>query len=191
MSIICPNCKYDQNPPGGEFCESCGEFLATDTTNDALSITPAVEVSASTTPITSGTLEPVSTFPLPDPPTTINTESLLNGPSPNRLISVQDAAPINEFIFTDDCLLIGRFDPDTGPVDVDLDEFQGADTVSRHHAELYKESGQWKIRDLGSTNGVFIRKQGERRFSSRLLSPESIYSGDEIAIGKVRLKVES
>ncbi len=32
------------------------------------------------------------------------------------------------------------------------------DTVSRHHCEIFLESGQYMVRDLGSTNGTFVNR---------------------------------
>ncbi len=104
-----------------------------------------------------------------------------------KLLPKQTNAPISEFTLNESNLLVGRFDPETGPVDVDLEGFVGEETVSRQHAEIYQERGEWKIKDIGSTNGVFIKRSGQTRFSSRITMPESIYPGDEIALGKVRL----
>jgi pSer/pThr/pTyr-binding forkhead associated (FHA) protein len=81
---------------------------------------------------------------------------------------------------------VGIFDPDTGPVEIDLETFFGGETVSRNHAEIYQELGTWKIKDLGSTNGVFIKPPGQPRFSARITIPTPLNSGDEIAFGKVR-----
>jgi len=54
-------------------------------------------------------------------------------------------------------LVVGRFDASTGPVEIDLTGVPGAENISRRHAELYFEGGAWKVRDLGSTNGVFVK----------------------------------
>jgi pSer/pThr/pTyr-binding forkhead associated (FHA) protein len=78
-----------------------------------------------------------------------------------------------------------------GPVDIDLEPFSGGDTVSRNHAEIYQEGGVWKIKDLGSTNGIFIKSAGQTRFAARITVPETLNSGDEIAFGKVRFLFQS
>ena len=62
----------------------------------------------------------------------------------------------------------------------------GDDTISRHHAEIYQEAGQWKIKDLGSTNGVFVKRLGQTRYAAIIMSPETLFSGDEVAIAKIR-----
>ncbi len=108
-----------------------------------------------------------------------------------RLIAKQAGSPIPEFTLDSGNAIIGRFDPDTGPVDVDLEGFKGEDTISRNHAEIYQEGGQWKVKDLGSVNGVFIKRSGESRFSARITMPEIVHPGDEIAIAKIRFLFQS
>jgi len=82
-------------------------------------------------------------------------------------------------------MVVGRFDPSTGPVDIDVTGLPGAEHISRRHAEIYAESGTWKVRDLGSTNGVFIKRAGEEGYSPRLQEPSELKGGDEIAFGNV------
>lgn len=82
-------------------------------------------------------------------------------------------------------LVVGRFDPSSGPVDIDAAEFGGAEHISRHHAELFTESGVWKVRDLGSTNGVFLKRAGEEGYGPRLQEPAELHDGDEVAFGNV------
>ncbi|MDO4245688.1 MAG: FHA domain-containing protein [Deinococcus sp.] len=84
-------------------------------------------------------------------------------------------------------LMVGRFDASSGPVDIDLSSLPGAEHISRHHAELYREGGQWFVRDLGSTNGVFVRKGGQTAFSPRLQEPTLLTDGDELAFGNLML----
>ena len=61
--------------------------------------------------------------------------------------------------------VIGRFDPETGPVDVNLGPLPEAVYISRHHAEIWSgASGQWFIKDLSSGNGTFVCAAGERQF---------------------------
>ena len=84
-------------------------------------------------------------------------------------------------------LIIGRFDPESGPVDIDLENTPEAAQISRHHAEMYREAdGTWYVRDLGSTNGVFIKPAGASTFNSRITTPEAVSNGDEIAFGNAR-----
>ena len=84
--------------------------------------------------------------------------------------------------------IIGRFDPETGPVDVDLGPLPEAVYVSRNHAEIWCDaSGQWFVKDLGSGNGTFVCAAGERQFK-KSNGEQPIKDGDEIAIGNARFE---
>jgi pSer/pThr/pTyr-binding forkhead associated (FHA) protein len=84
-------------------------------------------------------------------------------------------------------LVVGRFDPETGPVDVDLGTMPGAEHISRQHGELYRDaSGLWMVRDLGSTNGIFVKGAAEATFGPRITEPRPLTSGDELAFGNAR-----
>ena len=53
------------------------------------------------------------------------------------------------------------------------------DQISGHHAEIYAGREGFRIRDLGSTNGTFLR--GER------ISDSVLYAGDEFTVGSTRI----
>lgn len=177
--IICDACGYE-NPDNVAFCEACGTELTvspipapTSSTEDPFAATPVESVSSPTFPTQKPTDETVSS---PSAPVTFGTA---------KLVAKAPKPPSSEFIL-DNNNIIGRFDPDTGPVEIDLDGFPGEDTISRNHAEIYQEGGHWKIKDLGSTNGVFIKRAGQTRFGARITLPETLMPGDEIAIAKIR-----
>jgi FHA domain-containing protein/uncharacterized protein DUF1707 len=50
------------------------------------------------------------------------------------------------------------------------------DSVSRRHAELWREAGRWYIRDLGSRNGTRVN-------GLRVLEPVGVRPGDRITLG--------
>lgn len=85
-------------------------------------------------------------------------------------------------------VVVGRFDPEKGPVDIDLSSLPGSEYVSRHHAQIYPDpSGQWFVIDLGSSNGTFIKPAGSPQFQRIPENqPVPINDGDEIAFGGVR-----
>jgi len=132
-------------------------------------------------------------IPIPAPPTTpvaiphvtFNVNSIAA-----RLVATQSNAPVPEFWITSSAL-VGIFDPDRGPVDIDLENFSGGETISRQHAEIYTEGEAWKIKDLGSTNGVFIKPAGQNRFNARITAPTALNPGDEVAIAKVCFTFQS
>jgi hypothetical protein len=84
-------------------------------------------------------------------------------------------------------MTVGRFDPSSGPVDIDVSTLAGAEHISRRHAEMFFADGVWQVRDLGSTNGVFIKAAGQAAFSPRLQAPYRLNNGDEIAFGNMIL----
>jgi pSer/pThr/pTyr-binding forkhead associated (FHA) protein len=183
MTINCPSCGYDKNPLSTEYCEACGsELLATVNTNSSPTI-----VQTSAPSIQSHENELIQIEAPTPTPNLSNTTSASIG----RLISKQAGSPISEFSLDSNNATVGRFDPDTGPVDVDLEGFRGEETVSRSHAEIYYETQQWKVKDTGSTNGVFIKRSDQPRFGARITMPETLNSGDEIAFGKIRFLFQS
>ncbi|TPX28019.1 FHA domain-containing protein [Cylindrospermopsis raciborskii] len=175
--ITCTACGYDQNPDNTEFCSICGSELPI-----------AVTTASTTSPTIAPTIIKPPIQPAP-PPISDHSYSptipLTRTSATARLVCKQINAPIPEFILENNAI-VGIFDQDTGPVDIDLETFLGGDTVSRNHAEIYQEAGIWKVKDLGSTNGVFIKGQGQTRFSARITVPTALKPDDEIAFGKVK-----
>lgn len=88
----------------------------------------------------------------------------MNGPLQSR--SVELPSPV--------CIL-GR-DPDCS---VHLAE----ESVSKQHARLTCEAGQFSIDDLGSSNGTFVNGR-------RIHAPAELRPGDLIRLGAVILKLE-
>lgn len=202
MSLTCQACG-SSNPANSEFCDACGCELESVSTS-----TPTVVASAQTVLPTAPISSPSYSTPTPYsapistelPPQTSytnlsqstvqSTPYTASAASTAKLISKQSGAPISEFNLEANNI-IGRFDSDTGPVEIDLEGFPGDDTISRNHSEIYSEAGQWKIKDLGSTNGVFIKAINETRFGPRITMPTALNNGDEISLGKVRLLFQS
>lgn len=56
--------------------------------------------------------------------------------------------------------------------------------VSRRHCCIAQVNSQFLIRDLGSTNGVFVN-------GSRISTETRLRLGDEVTIGDVRFRIES
>lgn len=79
---------------------------------------------------------------------------------------------------------IGRFDPTVGPIDVDLGSIPEGTYVSRKHARISFEDDVWRIEDLGSSNGLFIKRDDFERVQSVELA-----DGDQIALGNARFVI--
>jgi len=173
MSVSCPLCYYDRNPNNSEFCEVCG----TEITGSKTVETPKEKLIMALQ--NSGTPTTIQTLP---PPTWENPKNV----GLAKLIPKQVGAPIPEFILDSERAIAGKFDPNTGPVEIDLSGFYGAENVSPQHAEIYLESGEWKIKDFGSTTGTFIKSFGASGYE-KIIGPKTLNSGDEITIGNIRL----
>lgn len=103
-----------------------------------------------------------------------------------KLIFIKTGYSTAEFTLDNHRYIIGRTDINTREVNIDLTHFPDAETISRYHGQIYREGNQWKVQDLDSLNGIFIKRSGQTRFSSRITTPEILNSGDEVAFGKIR-----
>jgi hypothetical protein len=90
------------------------------------------------------------------------------------------------YVLHSERMVVGRFDPSAGPVDIDLSGGQGENYISRRHAEVYLEAGAWMVRDLGSTNGVYVKRAGQAQYSPRIIEPQALSDGDEVAFGNMK-----
>jgi hypothetical protein len=206
---VCQVCQKE-NPTGVEYCEDCGAAM---TPAGAPAAAPAGTVSTPTAPAapppapTPVESAPAATAPeaaapaasadgpaatdAPPPPapaTETPDTTAAGGRQRARLIAIRYGAPTGEEIpLLGQRLLVGRFDPETGPVDVELSSVAKGVHISRQHGELYREGGdQWLVRDLGSTNGVFVKSSGDPSFGPRITAPRPLSNGDEVAFGNAR-----
>jgi pSer/pThr/pTyr-binding forkhead associated (FHA) protein len=181
MAMICPECQH-KNIDGVVYCEKCGHEFGSEPE------IPIAPVEKTGTPIQQ---------PITSPEVPVKHAELVQpamGITKARLVPKSKTFPVNEILLEESLIVIGKFDPDHGPVDFDLEKLIGikeAEKISRQHAEVYFESGSWKIKDLDSSNGVFIKRAGERRFLPKITSPEMLHSGDEIAIADIGFVFET
>lgn len=190
--ITCSACGYE-NQDNAEFCDACGSELQP-VVNKLYSPEAPTVVQAEIIqpPIAAPTQKNQPIYPPQNitQPTFPSFPSFPSTTTTARLISKQPNPPVAEFTL-EPSNLIGIFDPEMGPVEIDLEVFLGSDTVSRHHGEIYLEGGVWKVKDTGSTNGIFIKPAGQARFNARITTPETLNPGDEIAFAKVRFVFQS
>ncbi|MDE5096778.1 MAG: FHA domain-containing protein [Trichodesmium sp. St11_bin5] len=216
MSITCDLCFYNRNSEKNKFCEVCGSEIRLSTTllkTQEKSIQEgeiqiAIQTDKNTVNQDKDINQNINNYFLKTPtyinkttsknpiieadkkvnmtPKNAINSTLINS-SIVKLIPKQIGAPIPEFIIDSNNAIIGKFNPEIGPVEIDLDGFYGDNTVSLTHAEIYFKNNQWQIKDMGSTNGIYIKHIGKTRFGYRINKPEILNSGDEIAIGKIRL----
>jgi FHA domain len=190
---VCQVCQH-QNPQGAEYCEECGAALGA--ASGAAPVQPPVTSApvASTAPAASTASTPALTASTTSATPATSHGSTPPGPTASatglqpRLLGKRHGAPTGEEIpLLGERLVVGRFDPETGPVDIDLSASPETQHVSRQHGELYREAdGRWFVRDLGSTNGVFVKRSSDASFGQRITEPREIANGDELAFGNAR-----
>lgn len=190
---VCQVCQHN-NPEGAEYCEECGAALAPKQETAPVGTTAPSQANAPSTPSQSP-VSPASPSSLPTaepsaaatPPPAPASPPPATGSRPRLLVRRYGALTGDEVPLQGERLVVGRFDPETGPVDVDLSGTPEAEHVSRQHAELYRETeGRWFVRDLGSTNGVFVKGGGAATFGPRISEPRALADGDELAFGNAR-----
>ena len=92
-----------------------------------------------------------------------------------------------EFSIQDGNNLIGRWDPqDKSFPEIDLEEDDVDAKVSRRHCVIEKTGDKAILEDIGSLNGTFVNavkvEQGQKA---------ELQSGDEVIIGKIKLRFEA
>lgn len=185
MSKECPVCNKIY-PDDTQFCEVDGTELQPDIQQEMPSIAGSNSSNISESAI--------DTKPEP----LINADSsssTLNIPiSPNSdfrpatitlTLKTGEALTNNIFDLKSKSLIVGKFNSSTGPIDIDLSGIAGSEHVSRRHGEFIFNNGSWNIKDIGSTNGTFIKKAGESSFSPRIQEIIAIKDGDEVSFGNM------
>ena len=92
-------------------------------------------------------------------------------PGSALLVVVRGPNAGSRFLLDDDFTSTGRH-PDS---DIFLDDV----TVSRRHAEFYRQGDRFTVRDVGSLNGTYVNRER--------IEEAELFGGDEVQIGKFRL----
>jgi len=84
--------------------------------------------------------------------------------------------------------LVGRRDPMSNIFpEVDLSKYDPQTKISRRHARIWREGGQYMVEDLGSSNGTVVASQIADSFRLVPLKPHVLSHGDKIKIGDTTL----
>lgn len=129
MALHCPECGF-VNPPGANYCQKCGAFLADETSAGA--VTAQYDL--------------VSTGEHDSPAD--QQHAAADGPS---LIIRTGGRAGDSFTLEGDRFTIGR--------DTDSDIFLDDVTVSRNHAVIVRRGDALHIDDLGSLNGSYVNRR--------------------------------
>lgn len=103
------------------------------------------------------------------------------------LLNEEDKPFMTWDLYGKTAMVIGR-DVRENQVDIDLGQSPYASMVEIEHAVLNYSAGSWYVEDLGSSNGIRVKKAGDGRLYS--LSPDTpcrLERGDCLYIGLNRL----
>jgi hypothetical protein len=162
-TVVCPQCGT-VSPAGEAFCSNCGSMLS-----------GAAAPADSTTP--SVTAAPAASAPAAAPVATA-------APALTARLLVE--ADNQEFDLSGkDNVLIGREDAVSNIFpDIDLTPHGGEEGgVSRMHARIFVENGQYMLEDENSTNFTFLNRQ---KLAPK--TPTALHDNDEIKLGRVLLR---
>lgn len=209
MPVYCS--LHHENPDGSAFCDECGEPLASAAPVAASSVVPPApaptSAPASTQPCPScGTMNPVgeafcstcgaNLLGTPAPAVSTPAPAPVPVPAPAmapaasamqaRLIVEADNQEFD--LSGKDNVTVGREDAVSNIFpDVDLTPHGGEEGgVSRMHARIFVENGQYLIEDENSTNFTFLNRQ---RLAPK--TPTPLNDNDEIKLGRVLLRFKT
>lgn len=129
MASHCPECGF-VNPPGANYCQKCGAYLAED-----------AKPGATTAQYDLGETSERDTA-------AGQTQASATGPS---LVIRTGGRAGDSFVLDGDRFTVGR--------DTDSDVFLDDVTVSRNHAVIVRRGDGLFIDDLGSLNGTYINRR--------------------------------
>ncbi len=168
---ICPSCGAS-NPAGEAFCSNCGNSLL-----GAPAAAPAA---------------PAPVAPPPAPPAeesvVVTAPSATAAPTALQARLIVEADNQEFDLSGKDNITIGREDAVSNIFpDVDLTPHGGEEGgVSRLHARIFVESGQYLLEDENSTNFTFLNRQ---RLAAK--TPTPLHDNDEVKLGRVLLRFKT
>jgi len=166
---VCPSCGAT-NPAGEAFCSNCGVSLQ-------------------------GAPAPVNNVAPPPPPVTppppaqpVSTGGGVSAPAALQARLVVEADNQEFDLSGKDNITIGREDIVSNIYpDVDLTPHGGEEGgVSRLHARIFVENGQYLLEDENSTNFTFLNRQ---RLAGK--TPTPLHDNDEVRLGRVVLRFKT
>jgi hypothetical protein len=189
-----------ENPDGSAFCDECGEPLASAAPVATAAPAPAPSAPA---PAAAGSQACPSCGSINAAGEAFcsNCGSMLGAPAPADASAAAPAAPAPAAALTarllveadnqefdlsgKDNIMIGREDAVSNIYpDVDLTPHGGEEGgVSRLHARIFYENGQYMLEDENSTNFTFLNRQ---KLAGK--TPSALHDNDEIRLGRVLMR---
>lgn len=168
---VCPSCGAT-NPAGEAFCSNCGVSLQG---------APAPVNNVAPPP-------PAATTPPPPPAQPATAGGGVSAPAALQARLIVEADNQEFDLSGKDNITIGREDIVSNIYpDVDLTPHGGEEGgVSRLHARIFVENGQYMIEDENSTNFTFLNRQ---RLAGK--TPTPLHDNDEVRLGRVVLRFKT
>lgn len=192
-----------ENPDGSAFCDECGEPLASAT---PAAVSAPVPATAAPAPVPAGSQACPSCGAINSAGEAFCSTcgSMLGAPEPSNNVTGAGSAAVpagvapaltarliveadnQEFDLSGkDNIMIGREDAVSNIYpDVDLTPHGGEEGgVSRLHARIFYESGQYMLEDENSTNFTYLNRQ---KLAGK--TPTPLHDNDEVRLGRVLLR---
>ena len=202
MAVVCS--LGHVNPDGSAFCDECGEPL-----NTAAPAAVATQDASIVTSAPDPMQQPVQQQAQPVQQVQPDASYDAVTQTPDASYDATQAAPLSDVnaaptglqarliveadnqefdISGKDNIVIGREDAVSNIYpDVDLTAHGGEDGgVSRLHARIFVENGQYMLEDENSTNFTFLNRQ---RLAAK--TPTPLHDGDEVRLGRVLLRFKT
>jgi predicted amidophosphoribosyltransferase len=179
VGMTCSNCGSPVQPTD-VFCDNCGQALTS--SGSGFPASPQIPADYESDPLVAvaSSAPAAASAPAPPPAPAMPVQN-------PRLIVQSSGATLNLAAGKNE-YLIGREDPVSGSFpDVDLVPYGGEEGgVSRRHAQIARNGGQFSIEDLNSVNYTFVNRQKVAPGA-----PHPLQDGDEIRLGRVVLQFKT
>ncbi len=176
----CPSCGA-QNPAGEAYCANCGVSLLGTPAPAAVGANPASVIPPASAPVAAPPVQepamaPAAPSAMPAAPAAMSARLIVEADNQEFDLSGKDN------------VVVGREDAVSNIFpDVDLTPHGGEEGgVSRLHARIFIENGQYMIEDENSTNFTFVNRQ---RLAGK--TPTLLHDNDEIKLGRVLLRFKT
>jgi uncharacterized Zn finger protein (UPF0148 family) len=161
QSAHCSQCGRP-NPEGARFCAHCGSPLPRAAGGEG--------PGESTSTVSLGGWESTETEAADEPTADATATEAL--PAGTALLVVRRGPNAGSRFLLDSELTTAGRHPES---DIFLDDV----TVSRRHAEFYRQGERFTVRDVGSLNGTYVNRER--------IEESGLNAGDEVQVGKFRL----
>jgi pSer/pThr/pTyr-binding forkhead associated (FHA) protein len=182
--IACGRCKTE-NLEGSQYCDECGAPLKPNVQSGAAGFSASPGIDSNGRKGASGNLQQAE-FVTHPPAQAVRVPSSRSVSKPHAWLVIERGRSAGkQFMLSEVESQIGRWDADGGVFpDIDLDADDPEAKISRRHARILLNSGEYFLEDLGSTNGTFVNR-GRRLPPGQ---PQPLREGDEIIVGKTFLR---